>query len=395
MQNTKVLISGASVAGPALAYWLGHYGFEPTVVELAPALREGGYAVDFRGTSHLSVLERMGVLEELRELQTGGSPWSFVDQDGRELLGLPREFTGGDLEVRRADLSRVLYRRSLDRTEYLFGDSIATLTDTAEGVRVSFEHGPDRLFDLVIGADGIHSNTRRLTFGPEEQFVRHLGYYVAGWDVPNHLGLTGGSVTYNVPGKAAGVGVDTRDTSRGNAMFLFASPKLDIHYRDRARQQQVLTEAFAGLGWETPRLLAGLADSREFYFDSISRADLPTWSKGRIALVGDAAAGATLGGMGTGAAILAAYTLAGELATANGDFRAAYTAYENRLRSFATRCQKGGDRAGHFIAPRRGYGARLRNTLLGRPALLNMMLREGQKVAADMALPDYPAALAA
>jgi 2-polyprenyl-6-methoxyphenol hydroxylase-like FAD-dependent oxidoreductase len=142
MKNPNVLISGASVAGPALAYWLGRYGFNPTVVELAPALRGGGYAVDFRGPTHLRVLERMGILEQLRELQTGGSPLRFIDETGRTLLHLPGEFAGGDVEVLRTDLSRILYEHSRNTTEYLFGDSIAAMTQTAGGVEVTSSAAP-------------------------------------------------------------------------------------------------------------------------------------------------------------------------------------------------------------------------------------------------------------
>ncbi|MFE7119229.1 FAD-dependent monooxygenase, partial [Streptomyces sp. NPDC057654] len=159
--STKVLISGASIAGPALAYWLGRYGFETTVVELAPALRGGGQAVDFRGTTHLTVLERMGVLDELRALDTGGSPMTFVDQRGRQILHLPADFAGGDVEVLRGELAQVLYRRSLPRAEYLFDDSITTLDEDPDGVTVTFESGTVRRFDLVVGADGLHSHTRR------------------------------------------------------------------------------------------------------------------------------------------------------------------------------------------------------------------------------------------
>src|SRR4029450_9393315 len=185
-----VLISGASVAGPALAHWLGRYGFRPTVVEIAPALRGGGRAVDFRGQTHLGVLERMGVLEDLRRVQTGGTVMRFVDERGRKLMELPADFAGGDLEVLRSDLSRVLYEHSRDTTEYLFGDTITAMTETPRGVEVSFPSGAPRPFDLVIGADGVHSNVRRLAFGPESRFISHLGYYVATWTLPNHLALT-------------------------------------------------------------------------------------------------------------------------------------------------------------------------------------------------------------
>lgn len=387
----NVLISGAGIAGPALAYWLGHHGFSPTVVELAPGLRPGGQAVDFRGETHLTVLERMGVLDKLRRIQTGGSPMRFVDEQGRQLLHLPAEFAGGEVEVLRGDLSQVLYERSLPRTEYVFGDSITGLAETAAGVRVTFRHGAPREFDLVIGADGLHSNVRRIAFGPEENFVRHLGYYAATWQLPNYLGLGRGSVGHNAPGRFAAVGSGHQDASQAGAFFVFASPQL-TYRSDPEQQKALIADAFAGLGWEVPRLLDSLRQAPELYFDSISRADVDTWSKGRIGLVGDAACGATIGGMGTGTGVVGAYVLAGELALADGDHRAAFARYENRMRGYAQGCQKGGDRTGKFLAPATTTGLRLRNALLSRPSLLNWMLKQGEKVS-TLALPDYRAEL--
>lgn len=365
----NVLISGASVAGPALAYWLARYGFAPTVVEIAPSLRGGGYAVDFRGPTHMSVLDRMGAVDELRALQTGGSPMRFVDEVGRTLLYLPGEFAGGDIEVLRSDLSRVLHERSRGGAEYVFGDSITGMAQTPDGVEVTFERGAPRTFDLVIGADGMHSVVRRLAFGPERGIVSHLGYHVAGWDVPNHLGLGRGSLMHNVPGRLASVGGDHRDPAKAATMFVFASGELEYDRRDPEQQKKLVADAFVDVGWEVPRLVDALRDASELYFDSISRVDLPRWSHGRVALVGDAACGATLGGMGTGTAVVAAYVLAGELAAARGDHRAAFARYESRLRAFAQRCQKGGDRTGKFLAPRTRTGLRLRNTLLNKRPL--------------------------
>src|SRR3954447_12134980 len=175
----RVLISGASIAGPALAYWLGRYGFQPTVVEVAPALRSGGNAVDFRGPLHLGVLAAMGVLDELRAVQTGGTAMRFVDEHGGTLMQWPAGLAGGDLEVLRGDLARILCAAGADTTEYLFGDRITALAETPAGVDVTFAGGRQRTFDLVVGADGVHSAVRRLTFGDEGRFVRHLGYYVA------------------------------------------------------------------------------------------------------------------------------------------------------------------------------------------------------------------------
>jgi 2-polyprenyl-6-methoxyphenol hydroxylase-like FAD-dependent oxidoreductase len=390
MKSSTVLISGASIAGPALAYWLGRYGFRPTVVELAPALRSGGNAVDFRGRTHLSLLERMGVLDDLRKVQTGGTAMRFVDADGRRLMEMPADFAGGEIEVLRFDLSRVLYEHSRDSTEYLFGDSIAAMTDTPRGVDVNFTSGTRRTFDLVIGADGVHSAVRRLTFGPEERFVSHLGYYVATWEMSNELELGRDSLLYNVPGRMASIGGDHRDPSRAGAFVAFAVPRMDYDRRDLDQQRRIIGERFAGMGWEVPRLLAGLRDAPDFYFDSICRVDISPWSRGRIALVGDAACGATIGGMGTGTALVAAYALAGELAAADGDYTVAFRRYKRLLVDFARRCQKGGNTTGKFLAPRTAWAARLRNGLLNRPFLMAMMLKIAEDRTNDIELPDYP-----
>lgn len=393
--SPTVLISGASIAGPALAHRLGHHGFRPTVVELAPALREGGHAVDFRGDTHLTVLRRMGLLDELRRLQTGGSPMTFVDQDGTPLLHLPAAFAGGDIEVLRGDLSRTLYEASLPTTEYVFGDSVTGLTETPAGVDVTFRRSPPRTFDLVIGADGIHSHIRRLAFGPEERHVTHLGYYAATWSLPHHPhpprnpnpDHRPGSVGYNAPGRLASVGTGHANPSRAGAFFLFASPELTYDRHDPDAQKALLEAAFAGLPWRVRELLDTLPAAQDLYFDSISRADVPAWSTGRIALVGDAACGATIGGMGTGTGIVAAYVLATELARSPGDHRAAFARYESLLRPYARRCQKGGDRTGPFLAPATALGLRVRNATLGHPRGMAWMLKQGQKAASLKNLP--------
>ncbi|MER5388807.1 FAD-dependent monooxygenase [Saccharopolyspora sp. NPDC002686] len=384
----RVLISGASVAGPALACWLGRRGFEVTVVEIAPALRTGGAAVDFRGDLHLTVLERMGVLADLREVRTGGSPMTFVDDRERTLLELPAEFAGGDLEVLREDLSRVLHAHSADVAEYVFGDRVVDLVDGPDGVDVTFASGAQRSFDLVIGADGVHSGVRRLVFGPEERFVSHLGYYVATWGLPNYRALPPGSLGHNRPGRLISVGVDRRDPARAGAFAVFKSPRLDYDRHDVDQQRRLIAKAFAGVGWEAPRLLAALESADDLFFDSINRVDVESWSRGRVALVGDAACGATLGGMGTGSAIVASYVLAGELVAADGDHRAAFARYESRFRGYAQGCQVGGDRAGKFLAPGR-FGGWMRNLMMGNEFLLNRMLQLGKDVTGDLELPDY------
>lgn len=391
LQGKRILISGAGVAGPACAYWMGRHGASVTVVEAAPALRTSGFAVDFRGPTHLSVLDRMGVLDELRALQTHGGAMTTVDEHDRVIYTLPAEWAGGDIEVHRRDLSRVFVEHSAETTEYVFGDRITALTEAADGVHVDFRHGPSRTVDLVVGADGLHSGVRALAYGPEEGFVKHLGYCIAGWDMPNTLGADATPRQYNVPGRMASVAADLRDPGTAGAMAVFTAPRRQYDWQDVEAQKRVVAAALDGMGWHVPDLLAGLRDAPELYFDAISRAHVPHWTAGRTALLGDAAWGVTLGGMGVGTGVVGAYVLAGELAAAGGDHRVALPAYEQRLRSYAARWQKGAN-PGHFLAPSSGLGLRFRNALLSRRAAQRMLIRSTASLATAPDLPDYPAA---
>ncbi|HEY1178148.1 MAG TPA: FAD-dependent monooxygenase, partial [Phytomonospora sp.] len=382
----NVLISGASVAGPSLAHWLARHGFRPTVVEIAPALRGGGYAVDFRSDAHLTVLARMGVLDELRAVATGGSPGSYVDASGAEIFALPAEFTGGDVEVRRSDLARILFEHTRADAEYVFGDSITSLTETPHGVEVAFARSAPRTFDLVIGADGLHSNVRRLAFGPEEDYLSHLGYYAAGWPAPD--GTEAGRVArhHNEPGRMIGVGATA---GRPEVFAAFASGAIAFDRRDVAAQKEIIARTYAGMGWRAAELVGALATTDELYFDAIGRVDVPVWSRGRIALAGDAAHGATLGGMGTGTAVVGAYVLAGELAAAGGDHTVAFPAYEKELRAFATTCQEGGETTGAFLSPATAEKLAERDAMMRSPEFAALWAEVARERAADIALKGY------
>ncbi|MET9312768.1 FAD-dependent monooxygenase [Kribbella sp. NPDC003505] len=384
----KILVSGASVAGPSVALWLGRAGHDVTVVEIAPALRQGGYAVDFRGEVFTTVLDRMGVLDNLRALQTGGNAMRFVDESGRRLMRLPAEFAGGELEVLRADLSRVLYEHSRAQATYRFGDSIAWLREHSDGVDVRFESGVEETYDLVIGADGMHSVVRRLAWPADQVVERHLEYYVAGWEVPNTLGISGDTLMYNVPGKLASVGADRRDPALAQTLFVFKSPQLQYNRRDLEEQKAILQEQFGGLGWHVPELLEALPAATELYFDSISRVHVERWSTERIVLLGDAGYGATFGALGTGTAVVGAYVLAGELAQARGDVRTAFARYEATLRKAVSTTQDG-SRAGSFLAPATRFGIATRNRILDIPFFLNQMLRMARNMSELIELPAY------
>ncbi|QFZ24616.1 FAD-dependent monooxygenase [Saccharothrix syringae] len=378
MKNTTVLISGAGIAGPALALWLTRYGATTTIVEKAPAPRTTGQAVDFKGATHRTVLTRMGILDDVHLRRTGGTDQTVVDANGRPLTVIPGAFTGGDVEIRRGDLVELLHDRTRQGCEYVFGDWITSLTDTPGGVHVTFAHGAPRTFDLVVGADGIHSNVRRLAFGPEEDHVRFLGHHYALAD----LDVAGEHLVYNEPGRMVALG-----GPKAQAFFVFASPEPHPHRADVTTQKELLVNAYRGGGWRIPEILAAVPAVTGFHLDSISRVDLDDYARGRVVLLGDAAYGNTLGGFGTGLAIVGAHVLAGELRRADGDHTTAFRRYTELFRGYAAVAKKGN--AGPFLAPRTGLGIRLRNLVFEHSALFGAMMRFTDRFATRIDLPEY------
>jgi 2-polyprenyl-6-methoxyphenol hydroxylase-like FAD-dependent oxidoreductase len=340
VSGNRVLVAGASIAGPALAHWLSRRGAEVTVVERAPELRPGGQAVDARGVTR-EVIRRMGLDAAVRAARTETAGAVTVDADGNVLETFRADDDGGDgfiaeIEILRGDLSRVLYDDTRSRVEYLFGDRIAELTQDADGVDVAFASGDRRRFDLVIGADGLHSGLRGMVFGPHERFVRHLGLVLAFYSVPNEFGLDRWLIQYQhqESGRSALLR-PIQDATRGMAMFSFPSAEFDVDFRDVAAQKRLLRERIDGLGWLTPRLLAHLDDTPDFYLDQVAQVVMDRWSSGRVGLFGDAAfSSSPMSGQGTGLALVGAYLLAGELAAAGWDPEAGFAAFDGRMRSF-------------------------------------------------------------
>lgn len=347
----NILISGAGIAGPALAYWLCRHGVRPTVVERAPGPRAGGYAVDFRGEVHLGILRRMGLLAEIQAASTRMGAMSYVNGAGKRIAAMPEDMVSGDVEILRGDLARILYDATKDDTDYVFDDSVTALSEEDNGVRVTFDRAEPRTFDLVVGADGLHSTVRELVFGPDPAFVTETGLYCAVFTTANDLNLDYTGLTYNTPGRVVAV-YSARQNTEAKAMLWFSSPRLTYDRHDPRQQRTIVAEAFADVGWETPRLLDAMWQAPDFYFDSISQVHLPRWSRGRCVLLGDAAyCPSPLSGMGNGLAVVGAYVLAGELAAANGDHVRAFTGYESAMRSYATGCQKLGQGVADWMVP--------------------------------------------
>lgn len=330
----RILVSGASIAGPVLAYWLTRYGFDVTVVERAPALRKtGGHAVDlFRPA--MDITERMGVLPRVEALATGTTRLTVHREGARrsarvDLAKIFRAASDRHVEVMRDDLSEIYYEAGADDVEYLFGDSITAISPDG---RVTFERAAPRKFDLVVGADGLHSNVRRLVFGEEAGLTKFIGAYLAVLSLPDTLALDGETVMHLGAGRTTAV-YSARHLDEARAVFLFRRERqLDYDHRDAARQKELLREAFTGMHPQVDGWLGELDGPGPFYFDSITQLRLDSWSRGRVTLVGDAGycPGPAVGGS-TSLAVLGAYVLAGELAAAGGDHERAFPAYEREM----------------------------------------------------------------
>ncbi|MFD4641731.1 FAD-dependent monooxygenase [Lentzea sp. NPDC058436] len=374
---SSVLISGASIAGPALAFWLRRHGFDVTVVEKSHTLRGGGYPIDIRGTA-LEVVSRMGLLPRLREAHVNTRRITFLDADGTEAASLrPESLIGGDgtdLEVRRGDLAEILHETVRDDVEFLFDNTIVTMDEHSGGVDVRFRSGLQRTYDHVIGADGLHSTVRALTFGPEEQFHRYLGYCFAGFTLPNHLGLRQEALMWNEPGRAAALyAVGAAENVHGFLSFARAEAPFGA-FRDPQAQRDLVASVFADDGWEVPHLVKAMHAADDLFFDTVSQIRMPSWSSGRVALVGDAAyAPSFLTGQGSSLALVGAYVLAGNMAD--------FGVYERTIRPFVEANQGLVDVGDAELFPGTAEALATRNTAL----------RSRETIPAEAARPEHSA----
>ncbi len=371
----RVLISGASVAGLTTAYWLDRFGFDVTLVERASTVRSGGYPIDVRGTA-IGVLEKMSLAPQVRSEHIDSRSMTFVNGHGQVIGTIPPYVVMGneierDVELPRGALTGLIYGFVKEsRVTCRFRNSIEALDDDGASVSVLFEDGVREKYDVVIGADGLHSRTRQLAFGPEDKFSHYLGYCFNLFTMPNDLRLAHEAITYAEPGRAAGM-IAVRESHDVFAFLIFATenpgPALS---RDLIEQRRLTEAVYAESGWQVPKLLNAMSNADDLYFDSVSQIRMSNWAKGRVGLVGDAAyAPSFLSGQGTSLALVGAYVLAGELAS-HFDPVEGFMAYEKTIRPYveANQALATGQGSHSFFLPRTPEEIEQRDEMLIRPA---------------------------
>ena len=395
MNDKTVLISGAGIGGPTLAFWLKAAGFEPTLIEHAPAPRAGGYVIDFWGLGY-DIAERMGLADDIDRIGYHMREMRIVDDLGERVTGFGtkifHELTGGRfVTLGRSDLSRLLFEKIKGTTEIIFGNEIVGLQEHTDCVQVQFKHAGERRFDLVIGADGLHSNVRRLVFGPEDRFEKQLGYMIAAFEVRRYRPRDEDVyVIYSKPGRM--LGRFALHDDRTLFLFVFAADVDPLPAMlDLPAQKAMLRESFGEGKWECTRILAELDRTQDLYFDRVSQIRTNSWSRGRVALAGDAAFCVSLmAGQGSALAMTAAYVLAGELAKASGQHEVAFGKYEELLRAYIEMKQRGAERFAAAFAPKTRWGLFLRNQVIKAFAIPGLArLAFGRDIIDTLQLPHY------
>lgn len=342
IKDKKVLVSGASMAGLSTAYWLNKLGYKVTVVEIANEPRTNGAAVDLRGNT-INSIKRMGIFDQLKAQRLNVESIEFKNADDSAagsivLTGEEEQHLNDDIEIERDKFVSILFAALKNDIEFIFNNSITALEETKEDIKVSFKTGNKQVFDLVIGCDGIHSVVRKIWFGEENEYSHFLEAYFS-ISIVNKLLIKQDTMQmYNVPGKAITLNAYNNKT---DIVFCFLSEKeISYDYRDEEQQRKIILEQFLGQSWRTQELLQEVKNADFFYFDKFCQIKMPSWTKGRVALVGDAGYCASpAAGMGASLSVEGATALADALQKHSGNFELAFKDYNQNLRPFIEEVQ--------------------------------------------------------
>ena len=389
----KIAINGIGVAGPALAWWLKHSGFEPVLFEKAPALRTGGYVIDFWVLGY-DIAEKMGILPVLKEKGYMVNTMKTVDAAGKciaelKVDAMAKLINNRFLSIQRGELASALFN-ACKGIESRFGTSVIGIHQEQNGLELELSDGSVEHFDLVIGADGLHSEIRRLSFGDEPRFSKDLGFMVAAFELENYSPREDLTYTMHVVPKRQIARFSLRD---GKTLFLltFRKELLESLPESEEEKKAALKKVFEDMKWETPEILAGMEEVSSVYFDSVTQIKMDKWCNGRVGLLGDAAACVSLlAGEGTGLAMTEAYVLAGELHKAQGDFEKAFANYQMLLQPFLLEKQQSALSFANFFAPKSSLSLWMRNMgirLSNIPLFANMILKNS--LSDNFDLPEY------
>jgi len=359
----RVLIAGASFAGLSTAFWMNQLGFAVTVVEVAPNLKKGGTPVDIEGST-VATIKRMGIFDKVQANRLKMLGLEFKNADDVTEGGMSRQTddsaASDDCEIERDVLLEIMFDAVKDSVEFRFGNGIASIQETPSEVTVSFKDGTRGSFDLLFGCDGNHSSVRRMHFGPEADYANFLGQYFSITIVEGSLIKENTTQMFNVPGKAAMLNAYNNKT---DIVLCFSSEEeIAYDYRDEAHQRLIIAEQFQGMGWRVPELLEKVESSKTFYFDKISQIKMPSWTKGRVGLVGDAAYCASpAAGMGGSLAIIGAAALRDAFANNDGQFEAAFHEYNEAFRPYLEDVQARAANNLDMLVPMTEEAIRVRN----------------------------------
>lgn len=376
----KILISGGGVAGTTLAYWLHRYGHHPVVAERSPQGRLGGYGFDFHGTG-FDIAQRMGVVDLLKPFELPVEAVVYLNDAGKVTARLTTDLLrkiirGPYLGLMHSGLEEVLIDAVRDDVEIRYNQSIAAVCQDLDQVGVTFADGTQEGFDLLVGADGTHSLTRELEFGPQDAFARYLGYYMASYPLADRYGLGAVRAHYTEPGRQVVV-YPTNQPGELIALYLFKAP--DQGNIPRAERLDRLRAASAGMGWITSHLLADAPEPEAIFMDTMTQIEMPRWHHGRVGLIGDACGSMTLlSGQGVAMAMAGGYILAEALNDYADHHQAAFRHYQQRLHHEVSNRQRNARTFARLLAPDTRLGLAASNlitTLVLRESFIALLRR--------------------